>query len=579
MERKGRIIILITLAIFIAVGLGVFLWIQSSKNYEIEEITSKDYYTLYQDGKVGVINTSGEVLIEPIYDSIQIPNPKKPVFICLSNYNKQKDSYDTTIRNEKNEEIFNQYEEVSSIKVNGIAGEIPYEKSALKYKKDNRYGLLSFEGKEITKPIYEEIDSLPYKEGEFLVKKDGKYGVLNPKGTKMVNIEYDDITGDGYYDKNYKNAGYIAGTKSEEGYLYSYLRNDGNVLLKKEYNDIVRINEIEDSNNVYLIASKTGKKGLYKNSKQIINCEYQTLEYNEECQLLIAKRNDKYGIFNLEGKQILPVENSEVSIKGIHILATKDNKQTEYDLNGNPVNGVKYKSISATANEDFFITVNQSNRYGLINKKEVEVIENKYAYLEYLTGQYFAVYSDDNKIGIIDSSGKIVLDMKYDVIQKIKGSNLVQAILLDSNQVELYTEDIKQVAIQENASIYLSDSYIKLASPDKISYFKLDGTATTSKEIFPTNEMFASVKNGFWGFEDKDGNIKVERKYDSVTEFNEYGFAGIKLDGKWGVIDKSGNIIVQPIYTIEQKNTEPKFLGKYYEINYNGDTYYTNEIK
>lgn len=579
MERKGRIIILITLAIFIAVGLGVFLWIQSSKNYEIEEITSKDYYTLYQDGKVGVINTSGEVLIEPIYDSIQIPNPKKPVFICLSNYNKQKDSYDTTIRNEKNEEIFNQYEEVSSIKVNGIAGEIPYEKSALKYKKDNRYGLLSFEGKEITKPIYEEIDSLPYKEGEFLVKKDGKYGVLNPKGTKMVNIEYDDITGDGYYDKNYKNAGYIAGTKSEEGYLYSYLRNDGNVLLKKEYNDIVRINEIEDSNNVYLIASKTGKKGLYKNSKQIINCEYQSLEYNEECQLLIAKRNDKYGIFNLEGKQILPVENSEVSIKGIHILATKDNKQTEYDLNGNPVNGVKYKSISATANEDFFITVNQSNRYGLINKKEVEVIENKYAYLEYLTGQYFAVYSDDNKIGVIDSSGKIVLDMKYDVIQKIKGSNLVQAILLDSNQVELYTEDIKQVAIQENASIYLSDSYIKLASPDKISYFKLDGTATTSKEIFPTNEMFASVKNGFWGFEDKDGNIKVERKYDSVTEFNEYGFAGIKLDGKWGVIDKSGNIIVQPIYTIEQKNTEPKFLGKYYEINYNGDTYYTNEIK
>ena len=579
MERKGRIIILITLAIFIAVGLGVFLWIQSSKNYEIEEITSKDYYTLYQDGKVGVINTSGEVLIEPIYDSIQIPNPKKPVFICLSNYNKQKDSYDTTIRNEKNEEIFNQYEEVSSIKVNGIAGEIPYEKSALKYKKDNRYGLLSFEGKEITKPIYEEIDSLPYKEGEFLVKKDGKYGVLNPKGTKMVNIEYDDITGDGYYDKNYKNAGYIAGTKSEEGYLYSYLRNDGNVLLKKEYNDIVRINEIEDSNNVYLIASKTGKKGLYKNSKQIINCEYQSLEYNEECQLLIAKRNDKYGIFNLEGKQILPVENSEVSIKGIHILATKDNKQTEYDLNGNPVNGVKYKSISATANEDFFITVNQSNRYGLINKKEVEVIENKYAYLEYLTGQYFAVYSDDNKIGVIDSSGKIVLDMKYDVIQKIKASNLVQAILLDSNQVELYTEDIKQVAIQKNASIYLSDSYIKLASPDKISYFKLDGTATTSKEIFPTNEMFASVKNGFWGFEDKDGNIKVERKYDSVTEFNEYGFAGIKLDGKWGVIDKSGNIIVQPIYTIEQKNTEPKFLGKYYEINYNGDTYYTNEIK
>ena len=62
-------------------------------------------------------------------------------------------------------------------------------------------------------------------------------------------------------------------------------------------------------------------------------------------------------------------------------------------------------------------------------------------------------------------------------------------------------------------------------------------------------------------------------------KMNEYGFAGIKQNGKWGVIDKSGNIIVEPIYLIEQKNTEPKFLGKYYEINYNGDTYYTNEVK
>lgn len=579
MGKRGKIIILIVLIVLILVALGVFLGIRGNRNYNIEEITTKDYFALYQNGKVGVINTKGEVLIEPIYDNIQIPNPTKPVFICLFNYNKQTDTYTTTIRNEKNEEIFNQYEEVSSIKINGIAGEIPYEKSALKYKKNNRYGLLGFDGKEITKPIYEEIDSLPYKEGEFIVKKDGKYGVINPKGTKMLNWEYDDITGDGYYDKNYKNAGYIAGIKSEEGYLYSYVNCNGKVLLKKEYNDIVRINEINDSNNVFLIASKTGKKGLFKNNKQIIPCEYQSLEYNEETKLVIAKRNDKYGVFDLNGKEILSVNNSELAIKGIHILATKDNKQSEYDLNGKEVSEMKYKSVSATNNEEFFITVNQSNRYGLINKKEVEVIENKYAYLEYLTGKYFAVYSDDNKIGIIDSSGRIVLDMKYDVVQKIKGSNLIQAIVLKDNNVELYTEDIKQVTSQENASVYLADNYIKLVSPNKVSYFKLDGTETTSKEIFPDNELFATVKNGFWGFEDKEGKIKIERKYDSVTEFNKYGFAGIKQNGKWGVIDKSGNIIVEPIYLIEQKNTEPKFLGKYYEINYNGDTYYTNEVK
>lgn len=35
-----------------------------------------------------------------------------------------------------------------------------------------KFGLINYEGKVITKPIYEEISSVKYKEGEILAKKD-----------------------------------------------------------------------------------------------------------------------------------------------------------------------------------------------------------------------------------------------------------------------------------------------------------------------------------------------------------------------------------------------------------------------
>ncbi len=68
-----------------------------------------------------------------------------------------------------------------------------YEKSVLKYSEKGKYGLINFEGKKVTKAIYEEIDSLPYKEGELIVKKDNKYGVININGVELVDINYEQV--------------------------------------------------------------------------------------------------------------------------------------------------------------------------------------------------------------------------------------------------------------------------------------------------------------------------------------------------------------------------------------------------
>lgn len=54
--------------------------------------------------------------------------------------------------------------------------------------------------------------------------------------------------------------------------------------------------------------------------------------------------------------------------------------------------------------------------------------------------------------------------------------------------------------------------------------------------------------------------------------------AGIMKDNKWGVIDINGNIVLEPTYKIEESNTDPEFIGKYYRVYYGyGESYFTNK--
>lgn len=569
---KSKKILLILIIVIVLIGIIALITnviIKANKDYTLEKITDRNYFTLYKNGKVGVINTSGEIIISPDYNYIQIPNPTKDVFICSKNNS-------ILVLNSKGETLFQNYEEVTGIPVTGTIGDIPYEKSVLKYKQGNLYGLINMEGKVITKAVYEKIESVPYKEGEILVQKDGKQGVINSKGAKLVDEKYDSIIGDGYYNQiDYKEAGYIVGTKTGDKYLFGYLDKNGKQVLNNEFDEIVRLNQIEGED-VYLITTKAGKKGLIKNGEVVLENVYDQLEYDTTTDLIKIKQNDLYGVTDLSGKTILPIEFKEISYIGIYIAGTKANQVINYDRNGQEVQNI-YKKVIATGNENYFITVGQNNLYGIINQNGVETTTNKYTYIEYLIGEYFAAYNEENKIGVIDHYGNIVLGINYNLVQPIKGTNMIQVSDTESGILEIYSANIEQIAVMKNAKLYTYNDYIKIVSDTETKYISLDGKILTNKQALPNNTLFATSKYGLWGFEDKDGNIVVEQVYDMVTEFNKYGFAGIKEGNKWGIIREDGTIIVEPKYEISS-NVEPEFIGQYYKINYGGEMYFTDEV-
>ena len=260
--KKKHIVGIIIISIIIIATVGVFIAkkvIEDGKKYEIEKVDNYEYFTLKVDNKYGVINKEGKQIINTEYTNVIIPNPQKPVFICYTSDN-------TKVLNQNGEEIFTEFKSIEPIKLKNIASSLMYEKSILTYKENEKFGLINLEGKKLTKAIYNKIEGLPYKEGELLVQKEGKYGVINLKGNQLIKPQYDQINVDGYSnDENgYKNAGYIVGNKTEEGYRYGYIDIDGKMLLETEYNEIQRITEVKE-NDIYLIAAKNGQYGLFKN--------------------------------------------------------------------------------------------------------------------------------------------------------------------------------------------------------------------------------------------------------------------------------------------------------------------------
>lgn len=536
--------------------------IQAGNEIKLEEILLEDakYFTLIVDNKYGVIDAEGNVVIEPQYADLAIPNPTKDVFLVTSKANT-----DYKAVNEKNEEILTGKQSVEAISINPITSLVPYEKTVLRYKENGLYGIMDFEGKTITKAEYEEIKGLDFKEGYLVVKQNGNYGIINIKGNNIIKPEYEKIYADGYYNETskYSKSGFIVRIKTDQGYRYGYANCNGKILLDAQYNEINRITEIEDDSNAYLITSQNGKYGLLKNNKQILNNEYVSIEYDKANDILIVAKGtaqeNKVGVVNKEGKNIIPIDYDEIFIGGEYINAKKDNNTVVFDSHGNQI-GSDYISY-IKANDNYAVVIDKNNTYNIVDKDKNKLLKQTYLYIEYLSSNLF-IATMDNATGVIDTTENVVVPFEYAIIQKIDKTNILYGVRANG-MIDIINQAGKISTGIKNAKVEVEKTYIRLVSENEMKYFTLEGKETTYKELFPGRSVFAYQENGKWGLKDKSDQVVVKAKYDMITE--QAGNAvGFKQDGKWGAMDLKGNIIKEATYEINYLG--PKFLNKYYKL-------------
>ncbi len=229
---KKIVAVIIFILVVIMFILGIRYLLNSNSNSSSGKIETLTYYTIYDNGKWGVLNSYGEIVIEAEYDEmIVIPDSTKAVFICTYDVNYEDGTYKTKVINNKGKEIITDYETVEAIANYDDSQNIWYESNVLKVQKDGKYGLCDFSGKELLACEYDSIEALQGVENSLIIEKDGNYGLCDDAGNIIIQTNYTEIKG---IEDNYKN-GYIVVNENGQ---YGIIGYDKTVVLECNYEDI-----------------------------------------------------------------------------------------------------------------------------------------------------------------------------------------------------------------------------------------------------------------------------------------------------------------------------------------------------
>ena len=469
MKRKITIIVAIILVIILSIFIRNKV-VESRVKYKIEEVEKYTYVKYREGDKYGIIDRNGNIIVDAKYSNIDIPNPERDLFICYESEDK------SVVLNSNKDIIFEKYNRIEPISLKNIASTLCYEKSTLKYEKDGLYGLIDFNGKEITKNEYSSIENLQSTEGKFLVCKNDKYGVINLNGVKLVEPKYDGVITDNYYtdDTKYEKAGFIVSNTTDDGYRYGYIDYKGKTILGVEYNNIIRITAKKD---LYFIASRNGQYGLYKAGKELIKPEYQSISYTDNGAVIIEK-NGEFGIANIKGDIKVTTKYTEIEENGIYLYAQNPTENDVYNSEGKKVDINFSTAVYETGNDKYRVITlvnNDKTYYGIENKDGFLLVDTKYSYIEHLFGEYFSAENEEGKYGVINANGKVEIDFKYDSIQKLKNKNVIQAGKGEGKEADFYSANLEKVASMEYVRVDNNTNYIKIYNNKQTVFLGKDG--------------------------------------------------------------------------------------------------------
>lgn len=482
-------IIVIIMVVFMIKGI-------LSKGEEKGKIISKSYFVSFKDNKWGVIDESGNNIIDPSYkEMIVIPNSKNDVFICTYDVNYETGEYKTKVLNSKNEEIFTQYEQIEAIQNKDKNDNLWYENSILKVKKDGKQGIINLSGKEIAQCQYDEIIALDGIQNTLKVKKDNKYGIVNVEGKEIIETQYKNIKPLGKDSKS----GFIVQGNNEKYGIVDFTNSE---ILESKYDEITNVY----GNDLYVV-KQNGKQILVKkDGTEVLSNGFDEIKEilkTPDTGIIIRKdlkQKEQYGVMNMAGELIIQTEYEDIKeAKANMFIAKKNDKYGIVDLQGNTKINFKYNSISYNEKADIYVAEDEN-------------------------------FNND----IIDN-----------------------------------TFTIKQSGILVNLDE--EKEYIEIRQNNENKYYNFKFEEKKSSDIFASNTLFLSKKDGKYGFVDKTGKVVVDYIYDDAIEQNVYGYSAVKKDGKWGSVDNKGNVIQEPTYNLDEY-LKIDFIGRWHygkDINMN----------
>lgn len=557
-------------------------------------------YSVFEDnGKVGLKNEAGKVLIPAEYEALGWSDGK---FSVMSN--------------------------------------------ATGYRSAGKWGLISLTNHLITKAEFEEISpadaSLLFARKKSPLSLRIVSGVITAAGKEIIPFQYDDI--------KFSSLRAIVFSKVGDQYRYGLIDLQNKTLIPQLYRNIRSVGSLR-----YAVENFDGKWALFTDSgKQITNFDIDSISHFQK-DYAIIHQGSYQGLIDRNGVVRIPVKNQRLKINGDGSVFTRapatwlfldgDNKLRQKvsadsigeisknllgirtsgviqltDFNLNPVTKTKITTLEDFRNGKAIFSAD--DKYGVIRNDGTVLIEPKYSGLRSDNNYYQANVRQAGRDNwtVLDSVGK-PLDLKtHDKILPYNGSffpvinrNFWGAITADGHQLFASTYDSilqqrdekivvkfhdqygiidhrehwlvaprpnKIVLVAEdrfleygpktaylkslnNEIIYFSENRLEVQDGRLIEYLPsgtiwmigMNGVIVDRKimpdlveKIYPESEGLRGIKkNGQFGFIDSQGRLRIANRYDDIQPFSER-FAAMKIRGKWGFIGHDDKIAIQPTY-------------------------------
>ncbi len=444
---------------------------------------------------------------------------------------------------------------------------------------NNKWGVIDSNGDNVIDPSYAEMIIVPNSKNDvFLCTYDVDYD-NNTYKTKALNsenkeifTEYDHVEAISNKDTD-NNLWYENDVvRVEKNALYGLIDLSGKELLQCEYD---KIEALEGVQNTFKI-TKDGKVGIADNKGNVLitpsYAEITSLDKDKSQGFIVKSSDGKYGIVDTANKQVLETKYDTVEkiYRNDYYVVTENGKQEVVKKAGDKVLSGNYDKIEAILqNPENGIIYKQKEKYGIMNLSGDVVIKPEYEKLkEGASGSIIA--KKDSKYGIIDLQGNQKVEFKY---QNLSYNEKADLYIAEDDQYENEILDSNYQVKQTGYLIELNTDkgYMELNQNNSYKYYNFKFEEQNAENIFTSNTLFASKKDGKYGFVDKNGKTVVDYIYDDVTSQNSYGYAGIKKDGKWGAIDKDGKVVKEPTYNLDDY-LKIDFIGGWYlgkDINMN----------
>ncbi len=182
---------------------------------------------------------------------------------------------------------------------------------------------------------------------------------------------------------------------------------------------------------------------------------------------------------------------------------------------------------------------------------------------------YFPIYQDE-KWGVIDNNGNIVIDPSYEEMVVIpdpktdiflctydvdydKGSYQTKALNSKNEEILIQYQGIEAIANKDNNHLWYEENVLKVSLAGKYGLIDFTGKELLLPQydeitpILGIKNALLIKQDGKYGIASDDGKIIVEPQYAEISVLGEDSKTGyiVKDDkGKYGIIDYSSNIIL-----------------------------------